>query len=149
MSYTHPEPMIVSDLYIMEVTTGGGGINKSIPRAQVNNEVKLADVRTLPISDLIKDRALTLRMITKAGVEISKTTLDITTICFAKPNTIIEFKTQKLNIEGKPELKGTLHFRLKYVDGNAVPVQPAAQAKPSGGAALPKEEEKSVPPQVQ
>ena len=63
--YNHPEAL-PADKYCIEMLLGTT-INKSVLKDAVNNEIRLADVRTLPVNDILKERALTLRLLNSKG----------------------------------------------------------------------------------
>ena len=73
--YNHPVPL-AADKYCIEMQLGAT-INKSLPKDVNNNEVRLADVRTLPVNDILKERALTLRLLNSKDQEICKTVIDV------------------------------------------------------------------------
>lgn len=57
------------------------------------NTIMFADVKTLAVNDLIKDRALTIRLMSVIGKkEIAKTLIDVTKACYIQPNKMIMLK---------------------------------------------------------
>lgn len=82
--------------------------------ADGGNLIDFVDVKTLPVHDVKTDNVLELKLCTKEGVVIAKTSVDITDFCFRKPNQMAIFKDSKLNLIENPAQSGLMFFRLRY-----------------------------------
>jgi hypothetical protein len=75
LGYIHPDVLPETEQYLLEITLGGGQPNKSISKPVTEQKnVSFNDVKTLAVNDLVKDRSLVIRLMTKVGgLEIAKT----------------------------------------------------------------------------
>ena len=77
-------PLTAGEEFYIEMSFGPHAVNKT-PGLAVSegNEILYGDSKTLAVTDLLKDRALTLKLVSaKTQQEIAKTVIDVSKACY-------------------------------------------------------------------
>ena len=89
-------------------------ISSSKEIQKIQNQLNFAQLRTLPINDLLLEKQLVLRLYLESDpeVEIASTSIDLQKACYQNVNKAVLIKKQQMNIgEG---LKSFLKVKLKF-----------------------------------
>ncbi len=116
----------------MEMSLSPDNINRTTNTPLLPpNQINFAQTKTLKVNDLIKDRNLTLRLMSAtSNKEIAKQVIEISKI-FMQPNKQIQLKAQTLTVAGVAgEAKSTIQLRIKFKDGSAPEVGAAGTGVP-------------------